>query len=306
MRTACVVVVGITSDGEYMQLRDSIINCFDSLDSLPAFPETTRKLMAKLENPNSSAGDVAGILQYDPSISAVVLKMANSAYYNPMGKEIGNIQQAVARLGFVEVRKICMALGTMKIFVNSSGLIDLRQFWKHSIAVAMCTRIIFRLRAKHLDAQEDAFTAGLFHDIGTLILDQFFPEEYVKVRESDLQNEKPISEIEGEVLGIDHGEIGGRLLEKWKFPAFICETVKYHHEPDKCDEAFKDLCQVIHVANSLVTCSGILEPGETILEGFSNTAWFELGLDVDIIPTIIEDVKKETEGADVFASLGIG
>ncbi|MFC1586453.1 HDOD domain-containing protein, partial [Fibrobacterota bacterium] len=274
-------------------------------ENLPVFPETARKLMSEIENPDSSAADIARIVKYDPSVSAAILKMANSTYYNPMGNQIGNIKQAIARLGFVEVRKICIAFGTMKLFIKTSGLIDLSEFWKHCIGVAMSTKILIQLKGQDKTKHTDAFTAGLFHDVGILILDQFFESEYRTVCDISKNEAGQIIEIEKKALGIDHGEIGRKLLEKWNFPAFICETVRFHHEPDKCDPAYKHLCQIIHIADFAVSSTGNFEPGESMPEGFNQGAWYDLGLEVETIPDLLEDVKKEIQGAAVFTSLGL-
>ncbi|MFC1586403.1 HDOD domain-containing protein, partial [Fibrobacterota bacterium] len=290
--------------GPFMEMREKILSEFEHLENLPVFPETAQKLISTLEDPDSSAADIAKLVQYDPAISAAILKVVNSAYYNPGQASIGNIKQAVARIGVAEIRKICMAFGAMKVFEASSDLIDLRAFWKHCIGVAFCTKVVFKRLGEEEKKQKDAFTAGLFHDIGILILDQFFPDEYRKIRTEFEEDRAGALQAENSALGINHGEIGSLLLQKWKFPSFIWESAAWHHEPDRSSEDNRQLCQIVHLSDFTVSSSGEQEPGEGMPSGFSIGAWYDLGLEVEDIAGIIKEVDEEMRAAKALAALG--
>jgi HD-like signal output (HDOD) protein len=231
--------------------------------------------------------------------------MANSVHYNPTGQAIGNVQLAVARLGLREIRAMCMALGAMRVFLRVSDLIDLRSFWKHCLSAALSTRVMARLTGKGAEEQNDAFTAGLFHDIGILVLDQFFADDYRQVREKPDENEWALHETETNLLGIDHGEVGGLLLAHWKIPDYICNAVIFHHEPDRAPPEHKGLCQIVHLADFAVASTGLWEPGAGMPRGFSEGAWHDLGLGIEAIPGILKEVEQEAETAGILASLGL-
>ncbi len=288
-----------------MSLRNSIIERFDGIGELPVFPETIQKVIDTIKDPESSVSDITNLIKYEPSCSVSILKVANSAFYNPSGNSISNVTQAISRLGLNELNKICMACGASRMFIKSSKLIDLKEFWKHNISVAMGTRAIVSLTKNDKEAADNAFTAGLLHDVGIMILDQFFPLEYEKVRNISRNGEKSVYQCELELLGVSHAEIGSMLLKKWGMPAYLYEIVANHHEPDKCPESVRRICQIVSLTDFAVSSHGILEPGERMPEMFSHGAWFDLGLEVDDIYKIIEDIKKSAECAKLYTSLGI-
>jgi len=285
--------------------RKKTIARFKKIKQLPSLPEITHKLNAAFENTDTSAEEIANLLQFDPAISAAILKIVNSVYFNPTQNPIGNVKQAVARIGLNEIRNISTAFWAMKYFAKASDLIDIKSFWKHSIGVALCTKIIFSKTKLEGISKDDAFTAGIFHDLGILILDQFFPFEYRKIRSLVKSRVHNVYEIERSVLGLSHSEMGAMLLKKWNLPPSIYHATAFHHEPDRCNLIYKPLTQMIHLADSMVSNAGELEPGERLLDGFSHGAWHNLRLNVQDIPQIISEVNHELEGAGLFSSLGL-
>jgi HD-like signal output (HDOD) protein len=298
-----------------MTPREYILNQLSVIDDLPTYPQIAFKIRKKLKDPDVSASDVALILENDPVIAAQVLKVANSALYNFGPRSFGNVRDALVRIGFAEVEKICLAISAMHMFLKpSSPLIDPKAFWRHSILVALTARTIIghvnttSEKMKSINVF-DAFTAGLFHDLGIMVFDQYFYGYYKRVREYSEKENIALHLAEREVMGIDHGEIASILLDAWDIPIFICESVKYHHEPEICRDDARIYCQAVHlseVASEINRDEKNLKKEGASQEDFSTSFWHDLGLDDDDISSIMYDVEKSGEHADILIKMGLG
>jgi HD-like signal output (HDOD) protein len=289
-------------------IRESIIERLISLTQLPSINETVRQVMDRLgrgDQVGSGAAVIGGIIEKDLGLSAKVLKIANSVFYSGRYGRIGDVKQAVARLGIEEVGRICTTVSTMQMFNGTSGLINLKEFWKHSVGVAVVMRHFADRQDMVASRLHNAYVAGLFHDIGILVLDNYFTEIYKRVREAG--KDKPLSlfALERELLGIDHGEIGSMLIGRWRLPEEIGQSVAWHHAPDSCPEEFRRMCQLIHVANFTCSALGIPEPGDEAIQMSSDGAWHDLNLDTSDLNKIADEVEEGIAQSGVFVSLSI-
>ena len=215
------------------------------------------------------------------------------------------MKQAVARLGTEEVCRICTTVGCMQMFTGASGLVDPREFWRHSIGVAIVTRQFSEHLIRKSSKSNNAYIAGLFHDIGILVFDNYFTEIYRTVREAGKTGSMPLHALEREILGIDHGEIGELLIRRWRLPDEICDAVQWHHAPDSCPEESRSLSQLIHVANFTCSALGIPEPGDAAIQTSSDGAWHDLDLDTIDLNKIADDVEEGIAKSGVFVSLSL-
>jgi HD-like signal output (HDOD) protein len=151
----------------------------------------------------------------------------------------------------------------------------------------------------------NSYIAGLFHDIGILVLDRYFSNIYKVVLQAGKTEPLPLFEIEEKVLGIDHGEISGFLCRKWKLPKEICCAVAAHHNPDNCGEQYRKLAQLINITNFTCSALGIPEPGDNAVKMGSAGAWHDLGLDNVDLASIAQDVKAGIEQSGVFVSMSL-
>ena len=251
----------------------------------------------------NSADEISKVIETDPATVARILKIANSTYYNVGGKEISSVQQAVALLGNAEIRKICLALSAIRMFVRPSVHVDHRTFWKHSITVAnMCT-FIHSLCPGLEFSSDEAYTAGLLHEIGALIFDQFFDRIYqVVLRESD-RTGRSIHLIEFEYLKLTHADIGGILLQRWGLPNGLVQSVRFHHNPSQVSDRHLSLCQLVHLADFFCTQRGYAGPGELNLSMVSSRAWQDLNIEPDSLTQHIDKIAEEADRSAVFVSL---
>lgn len=291
-------------------MRDARRRILDSIEAedLPTLPEIIARLDAVLADVRAGAPEMAQVIETDPVLTVRILRVANSAYYAPRdGRVIGTVGEAITRIGPVQTRNLCLAVVTMGLFFRRSDYVDAANFWQHSLAVARLARDL-AAKARRIRADKDeVFVCGLLHELGTLVLDQFFPREYAAVRQRLEWTGKPIDQIEYEELGIDHGELAGRLLGKWRLPEHLVETAWHHHQPHRTSEEHRDICNVVHIADHYVSnqldCPG---PGEENSTYILSSEWGALGIPSDQVKDVLRDMQKVERWAGGFAPILVG
>lgn len=282
-------------------VNERILDKLKTMDSLPSLPDVVFRVEQVAIDPDSSAKDVAAAIETDPALAARLMKVANSAYYLAgSDSQVSSVQAAVARLGFREVRKVCLAIGVMRTFLRPSKLINHGRFWNHGVTVASGARMLAR-RASTMRADPDAaYVGGLLHEVGAIVLDQYFPHEYEIVHRQLRGRQVAIHQIEQELLGIDHAEIGALLLERWRLPRELVDAVRYHHNPKAAEPKYRRFCQFIHLADFVCTrfsCSG---PGEQYLWQVNIHAWEDLGLQLEDLRDVKGDIMEEGDRTGIF------
>jgi putative nucleotidyltransferase with HDIG domain len=284
-------------------IREKILERLEGIDDLPPagpqFLDAQRIICEKKHD----ASVVASVIEKDLALTAKVLRIANSVLYSGRYGEIGSLQQAIARLGMDEVCRLTMAFKAMAIFDKSAGIVDPRAFWHHSIAVAMVTRNIASLSKSLKIELGETYVTGLMHDIGIFILDRYFSEVYRKVRELAEESGECLYVTEKKLLGIEHGEIGGVILERWRFPESIVTAVKCHNYPDQSPDAHIQLTQIVHIADFACSAIGAGEPGDAVPQSFSLGAWHDLKIDADALSRIVSETEEEIAKAKIMLNM---
>ncbi len=286
-------------------VRENLESRLRKIAYLPTMPQVLFKVEEALRDEKSAAARIGAIVSQDPALTASVLRVANSIVYRGRtSTRISSVPQAVGRLGFNEVKRICMSSALIRAFEGFGKGIDHVEFWRHSLTVGMATRIFFQhsrdLALRAADAADDAFTAGLLHDVGMLVMDQFFPEQFAKVRTQAEASGAPLAAAEVKLLGIQHGEIGGILLETWRLPVRVVDAISWHHDPDRAAPAHRTVAQMVHLADFMCVNQSIGDTLEGFYQDFSSGAWHDLGLSADQAPQMLEDLKEESERSDVL------
>ena len=224
-----------------------------SLVNLPPMPNIILKARDILSNPQSSLTDLAKVIETDQAMVAKILTLANSAYYGVSGM-ISSIPHASVLLGQ-------RTLGQMITISASSALLNKRlrgyeidpdEMWKHSLACAFAAKKIAEMHNEEM--VEDAFTAGLLHDAGKIILDPYVVKNKQEFKQYYSQNGRPLFEAEKLIFGFDHAEIMSRACRLWRFPEVQVSAIRYHHQPS-CPEENKLAC-MIHLADVLAKIAG--------------------------------------------------
>ena len=235
----------------------------ESIISLPTLPVVVSKMIEMVDNPKTSTASLARLISIDQSLTAKILKLANSAYYG-FPREISTVNMAIVVLGFNTVKNMGLSLSVFDMFKDAEGgaLFDVSKFWEHSIGCGAASRMIAR-RMKYRFVGE-AFVAGLLHDIGKVILNQYVHKEFMETLRLASLGKVSLDEAEEEVMGTGHAEVGSWLAEKWNLPKIIVESITFHHEPWEA-KAEPLLVAIVNVADYLchlcnIGISGRLSP----------------------------------------------
>ena len=257
------------------------------IEALPGMPTTAAKLLPLLENSDSSAAEIESILKYDPGLTANILKLTNSAYFG-IPTRISSVRQAIVLLGWKRLLQVVMTICMSPLMNKTIPGYDLPRgaLWQHSVAVSVAAEIL--VKALKIPDADEVFTAALLHDVGKLILGGFVKEDLKQI-EDMVTKGITFDVAESMVLGTNHAEIGGQILDKWSFPAELVSAVQWHHDPESCEESC-NLSDIVHVANTMGIMTGYGKIDQDLaLEHFGPVA-DRLGL----APENLEEMAQQT------------
>lgn len=254
---------------------------------LATLPELHVRLMSMLMDPTTSLQDLCPLIQKDTGLTAQLLRRSNSAYYGRFGK-VGSVSVALEVLGIGQVREVVVMAAVQRVFHSLPHyLLDMRGFWRHSVAVSHMARLI----AERQDTLEpaDVQTAGLLHDVGRLVMITVLPGEYQKLLLFARASATALELLEFEHLGCTHAQVGGALLESWGLPRFIVQTARMHHQPEDAG-SFRELVTVVQLADVLVHGLELGNSGESRIPAFRHALWDEMNLPFNRLEPILHQV----------------
>jgi putative nucleotidyltransferase with HDIG domain len=235
--------------------------------SLPPLPAAIGRLLRLVNDPDVNFQEIARTISLDQTLTAQILRIANSAFYG-FPQQIRTVQQATVVLGRYAVRNMALSLAmvTLRNRMSDEWPLSPETFWRHSMGVACGARMLARDEAK-VDPEE-AFVAGLLHDIGKIVLVERDTDGYASVGKEARMSSRPLHELERNAFGIDHAEVGHILCRHWNIPGALGSSVAYHHGgagPDASDAA-RSLTAVVSAANVLAKLAGIGDGGDPLIE----------------------------------------
>lgn len=219
---------------------------------LATIRETLVQIVQVIEDPRSSATDLTGVISTDPPLSARLLRLANSAHFG-LTRRISSIHDAVICIGFDSVKEIALTQKVCEIFAEEDESFSYSRFglWQHSVSVALCARQICRHMVRG-PRPETAYAAGLLHDIGILVIDQFLQFDFLVILRDAEEEDRDLRHVERLVLGFTHAEVGMALTRAWQFPKDFSVALGFHHRPQDALERHAPLCAVLCLAEALV------------------------------------------------------
>jgi len=237
--------------------KNFILKKLGTIQSFPVLPDTVFAL-AKALDENRELPEIIALAERDVALTTNVLKLVNSAYYRgPSRAAIGNLEEAIVRLGLHEFERVALSFSALHSFKGFGTGAVFADFWKHSMIVAgTCARAYEILYEEKLDrrAGRDLYTLGLLHDVGILILDFYFPELYQRVvKHFDRKLNLDLPEFEFDVLGLTHEDIGAWAMARWNLPQLFIDCIGHHHREGYQGPYTKEL-RVLRLVNDMTTC----------------------------------------------------
>jgi putative nucleotidyltransferase with HDIG domain len=219
-----------------------------------------------LQDPNTSIKQLSGVIEKDQALVSKILRLVNSAFFG-LRSEVGSIPHAITLLGFSTIRNAVISVSIIDAFKDNTSNSDgaavsstaaghgtvsgfkITDLWKHSIAVAVTSKYLSEMTRLH--PLDEAFIGGLLHDMGKVALFQFFQDHFREVWRMFQTSQRPFYQIERDVLGIDHAQIGAHLAQKWQLPIELIHTIRFHHDL-KAPFDSQNLLMIVHGANLII------------------------------------------------------
>lgn len=254
---------------------------------LPPFPDVVHKVMPLLRD-MAPVKQIEEVIKYEPVIAARVLSIARSPYYARLRK-VESLRDAIVVLGQKQLIQVVMTACSSQYFRGSMEGYDLREgeLWEHAVGVALMTEIL----GERLSRQNvlTLYTAGLLHDIGKTVLHFYVKEEFERIIVEVKQNRKRFIDAERETLGIDHQQLGGLIAKKWNFPDAVVTGIRFHHSPKKSSDKYRDIANILYVANRMVSSIGIGCGIDGFLNPNQDEVFDELGITSRMIEKLLAD-----------------
>ncbi len=263
-----------------------------SLDvpKMPALPEVFTQINDMVNNPRASLADIGPIIEQDVGLTALLLKIVNSAFYS-FPSPIDTLSRAVTIVGTQQLADLVLATSIIKVFHGiSQDLLDLESFWRHSVACGIAARILATLRRD--GNGERLFVAGILHDIGRLLICVQKGDQANEILTRFLGGREPMCQIEVELLGYDHSTVGGTLVQDWNLPASLQEAVAYHHNPLAANQHPVEAA-IVHVADTLTHAMQLGNSGAPFVPPFEPKAWDQLGLPISALSFAMEQIDRQ-------------
>jgi len=277
----------------------------DRIPDIPTLPAVALKVNRMLQDYDTPIKELSKIIEKDQAMVSKILRLVNSAFYG-FRSRISNISHAVTVLGFNTLRNAVVSVSIIDAFSGKEAAegFDLMDFWKHSVAVAMTSKHL--AEKTRLVAPDEAFVAGVLHDVGKVVLAQYFKDLFGQVWVATREQGLSFYEAEKKLLPANHAQIGGHLVKKWQLPVSLVEAISYHHAVRKSATHF-NLLMVVHVADIIVNNYKIDSESDPDFSGIYPEAAKVMAPQLKSVSDWFPDVATEIESAcEFFLEKGAG
>jgi HD-like signal output (HDOD) protein len=272
-----------------------------SIGDIPTLPPVLMQVWDLTTKDDTSAADLGRVIGADPGLTGALLRLANSAYFG-FPRKVATVTQAVVILGFDTVKSLAMGASVFRALRSDSGRIDPGAFFHHSLMAAMASRLVMERR--HPARAATAFSGGILHDIGKLVVAEFLPEAARRIAGRIETGGTPEDAERGE-LGLTHAEIGGWFAGAWNFPEELAAAVQWHHRPAEAP-SHRDYVSAVHLGDVLAHRAGATGSGRPTPPEPDASAQAELGLDGTDLEALLERVRETEVGVGTArATLGV-
>lgn len=275
------------------------------LQDIRTLPVVAMKVNDLINDPNSSGADIAEVLKKDQVLTAKILRLVNSSYYSIPGG-VTDVQRALAFLGFNTLAQLVLSLSVFSFFASFEHEdFSMPEFWRHALATGVCSEIL--AKKLKLPKPEEAFTCGLLHDVGKLVLHEIDPDCLFRIVAETRKRSCSFFEIEREWDVPGHSYIGEVVATKWGLPQSIRLAIRYHHfDVSKMDSilaSVKPMIQIVRLANAICVKNQIGNSGDCSGGGVTAELLAPLKLTLADVPGIEEQLKTDMEKAGAFLNV---
>lgn len=269
-----------------------------AVDDMPAFPKSVQKILELTRDVDCTPKDLVQVIDKDPVLTVKVLKVVNSAYYS-LPKQVTSINHTVVFMGFNTIKNLALSIAAIGMLPKSNAAgFDVQQYLLHSLATAGIARQL----AGNMDNADpmDCFIAGLLHDFGKVVLAQFMPDEFRQALEASQRDGSSLHEALRHSIGADHALVGAMLVEKWRFPPLLVDTIRNQHGAELKDT---DMTTCVFAANQISKKLQFGFGGNTCIEELPPAMALRLGGDLDAVIARQGDLSALFEEAQIFSRL---
>lgn len=290
-----------------MRTLSGIIDELDKVDSLPTLPVIIQELGKTIRDPRSDARRVARIIEDDPAIMARILRVVNSSYYGGSAP-ITSVQSAVARLGMEAVNNLAIMTAVYSSFgAGARARFNREEFWKHSVCTGLASTVVNDAAGgsdRTTCTNDMLHLAGLMHDIGKIIFDSYYPDEFAGALDVARDEEISLHIAEKRELGASHDEVGAWFARRWNMPDNIAVAILRHHDPASADKGGDSiLATICHVADYFVLSSSLAGSGNPVPE-VEDEALETLSIPRRMLPDLAELVREMSKQSELLRIIG--
>jgi putative nucleotidyltransferase with HDIG domain len=271
------------------------------IDNMPSLSITVAKVLEVVKNPQVTAKDLNKVISLDPVLMGRVLKLVNSAYYG-LSNKVTSVVTAIIMLGINTIKNLALSTAVLANVKNKDRFkaLNIDGFWRHSIGTGAAAKLIAGKFGVPTNMREEYFIGGLLHDIGKIPLNDVFADEYLKViRMADMRKVQ-LSDMENEVLGINHTEVGRMIAEKWKLSSETFDCILNHHDPGTAQKENFNLVASVYMANSYCNLNEIGFSGNRYSGKMNMSILQETGITLEFLDNLFDTISEEVEKASVF------
>ncbi|MFQ5481498.1 MAG: HDOD domain-containing protein [Nitrospinaceae bacterium] len=275
-----------------LAVEPQIETLLERANEVATLPAIYMEVNSAVEDPESSFAEIGRLIAKDPSLSGRLLKIVNSPFYG-FANKVETIPHAIAVIGTSQLRDLVLATTVMDKFQGiSRKWLDMRSFWMHSIACGLSARII-AIFGKQSNS-ERFYTLGMLHDLGRLVMLIGFPDKMEEIIVRGKEGERRLLDLEQEIFGFHHAEVGYALLKQWRLSQSFQTAVLNSHEPsqDKSDSLDS---AVLHLADVIVHAVEMGNSGDKFVPPLDSSAWQRLSLTPSMLPQIICQLDRQME-----------
>lgn len=280
---------------------NDVENIIKEINKLQPIPQVAHRVLAIVQDRNSSLSELSTIILYDPSLTANLLKVCNSAYFG-LPNKIDSVQQAVVYLGAGQVVELVLMIGGAENLKRRQSGYDLSEgdLWRYSVSSALIARELAEKRGSKDNYL--LFTGALLKDIGKVLLNQYVADASEKINTLVSKDGLSFKEAEKEVIGIDHAELGGMVAEKWKFSSEMVEIIRNHHLSEKLTRTDFE-ASIIFLADTICMMMGIGVGSDGLAYRFHREVFEQLNFSDTDIQEIMLGFGEKLERVESLVSL---